>query len=91
MATIGRLPVTASPAAKATAWASAMPTSKNRSGRASRSRFRPVPEAMAAVMPTTRSSARASSTTASPNARVKVVGPSGSRLLPVSTENLGVP
>ena len=53
MATTGFKPAAASPAAKVTACSSAMPTSKNRSGKLLWNRFKPVPTSMAAVTATT--------------------------------------
>ncbi len=49
MSTIGRNPALASPAAKATACDSQMPTSKNRSGNSSRTGSSMLPWHMAAV------------------------------------------
>ncbi len=48
----GISPPTARPAAKVTACSSAMPTSKNRSGKTFLNRFSPVPSGMAAVIAT---------------------------------------
>src|SRR5215469_5520745 len=56
----GRMPSAASPAAKVTACCSAMPTSKQRFGNFSPKRFSPVPDGIAAVIATMRSSASAS-------------------------------
>src|SRR6516165_2445918 len=54
------MPSAARPAAKHTACCSAMPTSKHRSGNLSPNRFRPVPDGIAAVIATMRSSFSAS-------------------------------
>ncbi len=62
MATTGRNPSVASPAAKVTACCSAMPTSKNRSGYFRAKWEMPVPSGMAAVTATMRGSLAASST-----------------------------
>ena len=53
IATIGRNPPAARPAAKVTACCSAIPTSKNLSGYTFLNLFRPVPSGIAAVMATT--------------------------------------
>src|ERR1700761_4127424 len=60
MATKGFMPSDAMPAAKVTACCSAMPTSKVRLGNLSPNRLRPVPDGIAAVIATMRSSASAS-------------------------------
>ena len=65
MSTIGRTPALASPAANATACDSQMPTSKKRSGNSSRIGSSMFPWHMAAVMTTTRGSARICSRMAS--------------------------
>ena len=70
MATTGRRPWVASPAAKVTACCSAMPTSKQRSGKAFWKMLRPVPSSMAAVMATILGSRRASSVRVLPNTAV---------------------
>ncbi len=70
MAQNGAMPSAAMPAAKVTACCSAMPTSKQRSGNALAKRSSPVPDGMAAVTATMRSSRPASSTSASANTRV---------------------
>ncbi len=62
----GRMPAAASPAEKVTAWPSAMPTSKQRSGMALSSRFIELPDSIAGVTPATRGSSRASSTSVWP-------------------------
>ena len=70
MATIGRRPPIAMPAAAVTACCSAMPTSKKRSGKRSWNGSRPVGPAIAAVIATMRSSASASLMIASAKACV---------------------
>ena len=70
MATTGRSPPMAMPAAPVTACCSAMPTSKKRSGKRASNGSRPVGPAIAAVIATTRSSASASLMIASANACV---------------------
>src|SRR5215813_5587769 len=72
MATIGIAPAVAKPPAKHTAHASAMPTSKKRSGYLSRNFARPVPSHVAAVTATTRGLAAASSRAHSANTLVYV-------------------
>ena len=67
MAQNGFMPSVARPAAKVTACCSAMPTSKVRSGKAFSNRSTPVPDGIAAVMATMRSSFFASAISASPN------------------------
>ncbi len=63
----GTIPAAASPAENVTAWPSAMPTSKQRSGMACISMFIEQPEGMAGVTPTTRGSSCAKSTSVRPN------------------------
>ena len=92
MAANGRIPWVASPAANTTACISAIPTSKDRSGMASIMVPRLVPEGIAAVTPTTRSSRSASSTIASPNTSCHLGGfvplaVVAARLLPVTLSN----
>ena len=70
MATTGRSPPMAMPAAAVTACCSAMPTSKNRPGNRSWNGIRPVGPGMAAVMATRRLSCSASLITASAKACV---------------------
>ena len=89
MAANGRMPCVASPAANTTACISAMPTSKARSGIFAIILPRLVPDGIAAVTPTTRASASASSITASPNTSCHLGGlvpaaVGAARLLPVS-------
>ena len=60
-------PSAASPPAKVTACCSAIPTSKQRFGKRSANRLRPVPEGMAAVIATIFSSSSASAISASAN------------------------
>ena len=64
MAQNGFMPSVARPAAKVTPCCSAMPTSKQRSGKAWPKRLSPVPDGIAAVMATMRSSCFASSMSA---------------------------
>ena len=92
MAANGLSPWVASPAANTTACISAMPTSKARSGMASIILPRLVPDGIAAVTPTTRSSAWASSMMASPNTSCHLGGlvpwaVGAARLLPVTLSN----
>ena len=61
------MPSLARPAAKVTACCSAMPTSKQRSGKRSANMSRPVPDGMAAVMATIFLSASASAISALAN------------------------
>ena len=70
MATTGRSPPMAMPAAPVTACCSAMPTSKHRSGKRAWNGSRPVGPVIAAVIATTRGSASASLTMASAKACV---------------------
>ncbi len=85
MAHTGRIPCVASPAAKVTAWPSAIPTSKKRSGCAFWNTAVPVPDGMAAVIATTRLSSFASWVSESPKTWVQVGGPlAGFRASPVS-------
>ncbi len=87
MATNGRSPCVASPAAKVTACCSQMPTSTNRSGWRVQKQLVPVPSGMAAVMAMTRASSSASMHRVSPNTSVKLgsAGASASlAALPVS-------
>ena len=74
MATTGRSPPIAMPAAPVTACCSAMPTSKKRSGKRSWNGMRPVGPGMAAVMATRSGRCSASLSTASANACVYPVG-----------------
>jgi len=67
MATTGRQPSAAKPAAKVTACSSAMPTSKNRWGKRRAKGLSPVPTHMAAVTATIRLSASANPASASLN------------------------
>src|SRR6266550_2343016 len=75
IATTGRTPCVASPAAKVVACASAMPTSKNRSGHFFWKMLVPVPDGMAAVMVTKFDSSAASCVSASPNTLVHCGSP----------------
>ena len=70
MATTGRSPPMAMPAAAVTACCSAMPTSTKRSGWRAWNGMSPVGPAMAAVMATTRGSMSPASTMASAKAWV---------------------
>ena len=63
------------PADMETPWPSAMPTSKNRSGKVLAKPERPVPSAMAAVTAQTRPSARAKSVMALPKTEENVSSP----------------
>ena len=74
MATTGRSPPIAIPAAPVTACCSAMPTSKKRSGKRAWNGSRPVGPGIAAVTATIRGSASASFTMASAKAWVYPVG-----------------
>src|SRR2546426_30791 len=56
MAQTGFIPCVANPAANSTAWPSAIPTSKKRSGKRLANRTRFVPDAIAAVIATMRGS-----------------------------------
>ncbi len=80
MATTGRMPCVASPAAKVVACPSAMPTSKNRSGHFFWKVPVPVPEGMAAVMATSSGCSPASCVSASPNSLVHCGGPPAAAL-----------
>ncbi len=62
----GRMPDAASPAENVTACPSAMPTSKQRSGISRIMIFIEQPDGMAGVMPTTRASMRARSSSVCP-------------------------
>ena len=62
----------AMPPAIATAWPSAMPTSKNRRGNIQAKPVSPVPSPMAAVMAHTRSSSRAKDVSVWPNTEENV-------------------
>ncbi len=62
----GIIPAAARPAEKVTAWPSAIPTSKQRSGISRMRMFIEQPDGMAGVMPTTRVSRRARSSSVSP-------------------------
>jgi len=71
----GSMPCLAMPAAMETVWPSAMPVSKNRSGKRRANRARPVPSAIAAVSAATRSSRSASRQSAAPTAAEKLSAP----------------
>ena len=70
MAQNGTMPSVAMPAANVTACCSAMPTSKQRSGKRLANRSSPVPDGIAAVIATTLGFASASAISASANTRV---------------------
>ena len=75
MAHTGLMPCVASPPANVTAWPSAMPTSKNRSGHRFWKIAVPVPDGIAAVIATRSGCSSASAVSASPNTWVHVGGP----------------
>ena len=83
------MPCLAMPAAMATAWPSAMPTSKNRSGCAAAKPDSPVPSVMAAVMAQMRRSEAASAVSSSPNTEEK--DGDGGADLPVAGSKGGTP
>ena len=87
MATTGRMPSQARPAAKVTACCSAMPTSKKRSGCAAAKGARPVPSVIAAVIATRRRSRAASRTSAWPKTAVYAGGAGGVISAPVAGSN----
>ena len=72
MKTQGRIPPAARPAAMVSMWLSAMPTSKNRSGKRARKRSSLTPVDMAAVKQTTRGSASAIASVASDAASLQL-------------------
>ena len=85
------MPALAMPAAMVTACSSAMPTSKNLSGKRSANSLSPVPDGIAAVIAAMRLSFSASSHIASPKTAELLLPAVGLLTLPVRASKLPMP